>query len=447
MNNLTKLTLTILALTTAVLFAENPTSKLAQLPPMGWNSYDAFGSSVTEDEILANARYMKEKRLSHGWNYVVIDFRWSDPDAAKYAPSGIGGPLIMDQFGRLVPATNRFPSATGGNGFKPLAAQLHAMGLKFGIHVMRGIPRQAVDKNTPIEGSDYHAADAANIDSTCKWCKDMWGMDASKPAGQAYYDSLFRLYASWDVDYVKVDDLSLPYSALEIDAVRKAIDKCGRPMVFSTSPGETPVDQAKDIAAKANMWRVSRDFWDKWKSLDHAFDLAAKWQDVGGPGHWPDYDMIPFGRIGIRCVGKDRQTNFSHDEQLTLMSLWAIGPSPLMLGGSLTDNDEWALSVITNDEVLSVNQDKLGKPGSRVSQSNKLEVWSRDLAEGSKAVGLFNRGDTDAQVSVTWKELKLSGPQTVRDIWQHKDLGKQVDGFSAEIPSHGCILLKVSPAK
>jgi hypothetical protein len=415
---------------------------------MGWNSYDAFGASVTEQEFLENARYLKEKLLSHGWQYAVVDYRWSDADVLKHGKKdGIGGPLVMDAFGRLLPETGRWPSAAEGKGFKPVAAQVHALGLKFGIHVMRGIPRQAVAQNTPIEGSSFRAAGAANTNSTCEWCKDMWGVDASQPAGQAYYDSLFRLYASWEVDFVKVDDLSFPYSTLEIEAVRKAIAKCGRPMVFSTSPGETPIKQSGHIAANANTWRVSADFWDNWKSLAHAFDLAAKWQGIGGPGHWPDYDMLPFGRIGIRCVGQDRQSQFTHDEQRTLMSLWSIGPSPLMLGGHQPDNDEWTLSLITNDEVLAVNQDPLGKPGVRVSRANKIEVWSRDLADSSKAVALFNLGDKPALASTNWSELKLKGPQRIRDLWRQKDLGKQAEGFSAEIPSHGCMLIRAFSPK
>ena len=211
MSRITKLILAVLTLGSMASASEKAASKLAQAPPMGWNSYDAFGSSVTETEFLANARYMQEKLLSHGWQYAVIDFRWSDPDAAKYAPNGIGGPLVMDGFGRLLPDTGRWPSTAEGKGFRAIADQVHAMGLKFGIHVMRGIPRQAVAQNTPIEGSNFRAADAAMTSSICKWCKDMWGVDASKPAGQAYYDSLFRLYASWDVDFVKVDDLSVQH--------------------------------------------------------------------------------------------------------------------------------------------------------------------------------------------------------------------------------------------
>ncbi len=418
----------------------------AATPPMGWNSYDAFGSSVTEAEFLENASYVKEKLLPSGYDTVVVDFRWADTTAANYDPNGIGGPLVADEFGRLLPSPVRFPSAADGGGFKALADKVHAMGLKFGIHVMRGIPRQSVTENTPIEGSQFKAADAADTKSTCKWCKDMWGIDATKQAGQDYYDSIFRLYASWGVDFVKVDDLSFPYHKEEIEAVRRAIDKCGRPMVFSTSPGETPVDQASHVAANANMWRIAADFWDKWHALDHGFDLAAKWQGVAGPGQWPDGDMLPLGRIGIRCVGKDRMTRFTKDEQVTLMSLWALMPSPLMLGGHQPDNDPWTLSLITNSDMLAINQDPLGKPGRRVSQKDRTEVWVRDLKDGGKAVGLFNRGETDATVTLNAGEAGLleNGPYQIKNVWT----GKIVDMPGAEIaipvPKHGAVLLKIS---
>jgi hypothetical protein len=360
---------------------------------MGWNSYDSFGDSVTETEILANARYQREHLLAHGWNYLVVDYRWYDPGAHDNNPNGrAGAELSADEFGRLLPAPNRFPSAADGKGFKRLADQIHAMGLKFGIHVMRGIPRQAVKANTPIEGSDFRAADAADTNHNCVWCPDMFGVNATQPAGRAWYDSILHLYAGWGVDFIKVDDLSAPYSASEIEAIRSAIDKCGRAIVFSTSPGETPLSEAGHVQTNANIWRISGDFWDNWRSLDHNFDLLAAWRGHAAPGHWPDADMIPLGSIGQRSVGGSRMTRLTKDEQITMMSLWVLAPSPLMLGMNLPQNDQWTLSLLTNDEVLAVNQDVLGVQGIRISQTNRLEIWVKDLSGGAKAVGLFNRG-------------------------------------------------------
>ena len=453
MKSLTSTMMLLLGLLTATnAFADETPAhwKLAPTPPMGWNSYNAFGSSVTEAEFLANASYVKEKLLASGYNIVVVDFRWADTTASNYDCNGIGGPLVADAFGRLLPSPVRFPSAANGGGFKPLAEKVHAMGLKFGIHVMRGIPKQSVKANTPIEGSKYKAADAADTKSICKWCKDMWGIDATKPAGQDYYDSIFRLYASWGVDFVKVDDLSQPYHKEEVEAVRRAIDKCGRPMVFSTSPGQTPVEQASHVAGNANMWRISGDFWDKWKALDYGFDLAAKWQGVAGPGRWPDGDMLPLGRIGIRSVGKDRMTRFTKDEQVTLMSLWALMPSPLMLGGHNPDNDEWTLSLITNPDMLAINQDPQGKPGRRVFQRDRTEIWVRDLKGGGKAVGIFNRGETDATVTLKVREAGLveNGPYQIQNVWTQKNMGALGAELALPVPRHGTVLLKLSrPSK
>lgn len=456
----TTLTLTA-AMTQVIASAADPTMpnatepphwKWAAKPPMGWNSYDAWGTSVTESETLENARFMREKLLSHGWQYIVIDARWYDSissfDDRDFNKERSGAKLFADEFGRVTPATNRFPSAANGKGFKPLADQIHAMGLKLGFHMMRGIPRQAVRARTPIEGSPFTAADAGDPKSTCGWCPDMFGVRNTE-AGQAWYDACARLWAAWGIDFVKVDDLSSPYYASEIAMIRKALDKCGRPIVLSTSAGPTPVAEAKHVSTHANMWRISGDFWDIWgeshrSGLNHQFDLLAQWQGVGGPGHWPDADMIPLGHIGIKCTiaGPDRQTRFTRDEQRTLMSLWAIAPSPLMLGNHLPDTDEWTLSLLTNDEVLAVNQDALGNPARRVTQGNGTEIWVKTLEDGGTAVGLFNRSAASTNIELGWTAVGLTGKQTLRNLWTHKDLGRFDGEFSAEVPAHGVLFMK-----
>lgn len=424
--------------------------KWAPTPPMGWNSYDALGTSATEPEVLANAGYMRDHLLSHGWQYVILDARWYDTvsphDDRDFNKERVGAELVADGFGRLLPATNRFPSAADGKGFKPLADRIHAMGLKFGFHVMRGIPRQAVNAKASIEGSSFTAADAGDTSNTCRWCPDMFGV-RDNGAGQAWYDSCARMWASWDVDFIKVDDLSQPYSAHEIEMIRRAIDKCGRPIVFSSSPGPTDVKHAGHIGKQANMWRVSGDFWDRWEDLDRMFDLLGKWQGAGGPGHWPDADMIPVGHIGIKCTiaGGDRQTRFSKDEQVALMSLWALAPSPLMLGNNLPDTDAWTLSLLTNDEVLAINQDALGSTARRVAQEGGAEVWVKELKNGDKAIGLFNRGKEPRLVEVDWQAAGLVGPQSFRDLWAHKDLGAFDSKYGAQVPSHGAIFVRATP--
>jgi hypothetical protein len=415
---------------------------IAATPPMGWNSYDGFGDSVTEDEMMANARFVAEHLQPFGWDTVVVDYRWYDPGAHNNDPNSRAGvKLEMDKFGRLLPPPNRFPSAVDGNGFRKLAGRLHAMGLRFGIHIMRGIPRQAVAANCPIEGSVYHAADAADPNDKCGWCPDMFGVRGGTPAGQAYYDSIFRLYAQWGVDFVKMDDTSAPYHTDEISAVRRAIDRCGRSIVYSLSPGETPIEDARHVSEHANMWRASGDFWDTWGSLDHAFDLAAKWQGYGGPGHWPDQDMLPLGHLSVggRSVGPDRQSRFIKNEQITLISLWCLLPSPLMLGGNAADYDSWTQTLLTNREVLALNQD-MSPPARRESKTGDFEAWSRHLANGDLAVGLFNRGETEAVIPLPAFDRPY---RRLRDLWRRKYVPAAGEPRFT-VPPHGAILLRLS---
>ena len=422
---------------------------LAETPPMGWNSYDAFGDSVTEAETLANARWMQAHLLPYGWDTIVIDFRWYDPK-----PTGndrllnktrTGAKLAADEYGRLLPAVDRFPSATNGVGFKPLADKLHAMGLKFGIHVMRGIPRQAVLADTKILGGKYTAAEAADTNDKCAWCPDMFGV-RDNAAGQAWYDSCAKLWASWGVDYIKVDDLSVPYHAAEIRMIHRALMQVNHAIIFSTSPGPTSTAHGGDIMAYANLWRISGDFWDRWSKLNHQFDLLAEWQGAAGPGHWPDADMIPLGHIAIRSKmgGNPHMTHFTRDEQLTLMSLWALAPSPLMLGMNLPDNDAWTTALLTDPDVLAVDQDwpvlhshRLFIPG------QPEEIWVRLMHDGSQVVGLFNRTDKPIKLNLAWSVLGYSRPPAVRDLWLQRNYEKSPK-FTAELPIHGCYLLRLS---
>lgn len=425
-------------------------SLVAATPPMGWNSYDCFGDSVTEDETLANARYLQSHLLPYGWDTVVVDYRWYDAFAHdNNASNKAFAPLTMDATGRLLPAPNRFPSAMDGHGFKALADKIHAMGMRFGIHIMRGIPRNAVIANLPIDGSTYKAADAANIQDTCPWCPDMFGVRGGILAGQAYYDSLFRLYASWGVDIVKMDDTSAPYHTDEIEAVDKAIGKCGRSIVYSLSPGETPVEQGKHVAAHANMWRGLGDLWDNWSQLTHTFEVGARWPAFVGPGHWPDPDMLPLGRlsVGHRSVGEDRRSKLTHPEQMTLMSLWSLLPAPLMVGADLPANDPWTLALLTNADVLAVNQDALGAAGHPIFTKDEWQVWSKPMADGSQAIGLFNRSDFDETLTVTAADLKLSGSYKLRDLWQRKDLGNFSGSLTTTVPAHGVALFQFRPTR
>ncbi len=361
----------------------------APTPPMGWNSWDCFATTVTEEQTKAQADFMAANLKAHGWQYIVVDIQWYEPGAKShdYRADAV---LTMDGFGRLQPATNRFPSAAGGEGFKTLSGYVHGLGLKFGVHLMRGIPRQAVERNLPILGTDRHAQDIADKVHTCPWNPDMYGVDMSRPGAQEYYNSVFALLAEWGVDYVKVDDLSRPYfqNQPEIEAIRRAIDRAGRPMVLSLSPGATDIRAADHVATHANLWRISDDFWDRWLALREQFGRLANWNPHRRPGAWPDADMLPLGTLVLGARG----TRFTTDEQFTLLTLWSIARSPLMHGGDLTKTDPFTLSLLTNDEVLAVNQHSTANRP--LFDHDGLIAWTaKDPANGDTYLALFNARD------------------------------------------------------
>jgi hypothetical protein len=425
---------------------------LRPTPPMGWNSYDAYGASVTENEMVQQAQALKSTLQPFGWNTVVIDYRWYDPEDT------------LDSNGRYLPSKSKYPSATGTNGLKSLADQIHGLGLGFGIHIMRGIPRAAVTANAPIANSTYHASDAANTNDPCPWDQHMWGVNGGSAAGQAWYDALFAQYAQWGIDFVKIDDMlnnsTKTYHQAEADAIRKSVGKSGRAIVVSFSPGaDDPSWLPSSVAnlnADADMWRIVDDFWDynAITNLPGAFTAAGTWQASSGlaAGHWPDTDMLPLGYLGPRCEWHaSGETTFTHNDQVTIMSLWSILPSPLIFGGnvqSLTSDattGPWTTALLTNEEVLAVNQDALGAHAKRIVQQASTEVWARDLSGGRKAVALFNRGTQDATVSVSFTQLGVSGMPAVRDLWRRADVTGMTTGLSVSVPYGAALMYVLSP--
>ena len=422
----------------------------AQKPPMGWNSWDSFATTVTEAQTRAHADYMAERLKRYGWQYVVVDIQWYEPEATGYDYRK-NARLVMDERGRLLPAVNRFPSAANGVGFKALSDYVHGKGLKFGVHLLRGIPRQAVEANTPVRGTTSRAADIADKSSTCPWNGDMYGVDMSKPGAQEYYNSVFELFAEWGVDFVKVDDITRPYHQPEVEAIRKAIDRTRRPMILSLSPGETPLAAGAHVSRHANMWRVSDDFWDKWPELLEQFERLRKWTEFRGPGYFPDADMLPLGWIDM---GK-RTTRFTPVEQRTLMTLWSIARSPLIYGGDLTRMDDFTLALITNEEVIAVNQESGNNR--QLFREGGLVAWVADVPRSrDKYLAVFNTNDApqppahgagSMKVPVKLADLGCGGTCRVRDLWLKKELGKFKGEFAPEINWHGAGLYRVSGSR
>ena len=417
-------------------------------------------------------RSKRTRSSRFGWNYAVIDEGWffynpedrPRPDTLHYA---------IDGYGRYVPVLARFPSAKSIQGelspqpagpqaaenlpswptppllqlpLKPLADYVHSQGLKFGIHIVRGIPRASVERNLPIADSAFHAADAADTADACPWDPTNWGIK-NTPAGQAWYDSLLSQYAGWGVDLLKVDCISdHPYKADEIAMIRRAIDKTGRPIVLSLSPGPTAIEHAAEVGQLSNMWRISNDIWDYWtnpkpfpRSVVSQFETTAAWAQYAKPGNWPDADMLPLGELRPSPgEGKARSTRLTPVEQRTMLTLWAMARSPLILGANLTLLDEDLLKLITNKDLIAIDQTATA---SRESiHSGDIVAWSADLPADfpggyTTALAFFNTGESQQIINLSFEAFNLEpAAYRVQDVWTNKSLGKQksVQGLTLE---------------
>jgi len=432
---------------------ESAETGLASTPPMGWNSWDSFGTTVGEADVKANAEWMAKNLKAYGWEYVVVDMEWfvTNPTAEG---NSAASQYSMDAYGRYLPDPARFPSAANGAGFKPLADYVHSLRLKFGIHILRGIPKQAVEKNLPIAGSSFRAGDGAARSDTCPWNHDNYGTDASKPGAQAYYDSIAQLYASWGVDFVKADCIaSRPYKGDDIRMLSLALRKTGREIVLSLSPGEAPIDKVDELRATSQLWRISDDVWDLWHSdvsypqgLSDQFPRLEKWAGVARPGHWPDADMLPLGFLGPApgWGGTARASRLTHDEQRTLITAWCMFRSPLMMGGNLPRSDDWTTALLTNPEVLAIDQHS--SENHPVISTPEVVVWlARAPEEKRMYIAVFNRSEQQQNVHYEWRNLGLvTRDYQVRDLWQRRDIGR-ADSLAVELAPHSSVVYRIEP--
>jgi hypothetical protein len=390
---------------------------------------------------------MAENLKQYGWEYIVVDIRWFVENDKAGGYNQTDPRYVIDEYGRYQPAENRFPSAANGKGFKNLAEYIHGKGLKFGIHIMRGIPKMAVEKKMPILGTDNITADQIySTELQCPWLRDNYTIISGKAGAQEYYNSIFNMYAGWGVDFVKVDDLSRPYHKAEIELIRNAIDQCGRPIVLSTSPGETPFKEAEHVKEHANMWRMVDDVWDTWGHLTHLMDIAQKWYPFIVPGTWPDCDMIPLGRISIRGErGEDRLTRLSRDEQYSLMTFFTIFKSPLMFGGDLPSNNEFTKSLLTNKEVLKMYRESTNLH-QLYYEDGKIAVTSQNPFTGEIYLALFNISDQEnpMHMGIELSKLGIDGSCKIVDMWSGENLGEFSGSFERELNVHACCLLKIN---
>ena len=435
----------------------------AATPPMGWNSWDSYGLTIAEEQFRANAKVLATQLKPYGWNYAVIDEGWfmvnpqdrPHPELLK---------LLVDANGRYIPVPARFPSSIAGGtttesaaannsaGLKPLGDWVHAQGLKFGIHFVRGIPRISVDANLPIANSAFHVQDAADTSDACPWDPTNWGVK-DNPAGQAWYDSLLTQYAAWGVDLLKVDCIaSHPYKIDEIRMIRRAIDKTGRPIVLSLSPGPTAVENAAEVAAVAQMWRISNDVWDFWvnpkpfpTSLSAQFATAAAWSQYAKPGNWPDADMLPLGELRpVPGDGKPRTTRLTPTEQKTMLTLWSMARSPLILGANLTLLDDDTLKLLTNPDLIQIDQ--TATASREALHSGDIIAWTADLPAGlpdgyTTALAFFNTGDSQQIVNSSFEAYNLpTDTYRIHDVWTGKNQTKIKSIQNLALEPHATVL-------
>lgn len=404
--------------------------------PMGWNSWDCYGAAVTEDIVRKNADFMAKHLKKYGWEYITVDIQWYEPDVKthEYTPFA---KLCIDEYSRVIPAENRFPSSAGGKGFAPLAEYVHSLGLKFGIHIMRGIPRQAVYERTKIKGTDKTAADIAKTDSICAWNTDMYGVDPAKPGAKEYYDSIFELYASWGVDFVKCDDIAreLPKEETELIMLSNSLKNCGRDMVLSLSPGPALLEKAELYKQVSNMWRITDDFWDNWQLLYNMFERCEKWAPHNGAGHWADADMLPIGYIK-QDYSPDITTQFTKDEQVTMLTLWSIFRSPLIIGGEMTKFDDFTMSLLTNEGILKMHRNARHshQVWRREMNGSEIVLWTAADAEGGQYAALFNIGENSADISVPLTELEIYEAKDITELWSNEAF--HADNISADLAPH-----------
>jgi alpha-galactosidase len=387
---------------------------IALTPPMGWNSWNAWGGEVDQDKMLRSARAMAASGLvNHGWSYINIDDAWQGARGGKY---------------NALQGNEKFPD------IKALCGEVHSLGLKAGIYSTPWVQSYA-----GYPGGSLNTLDVA-------WKKTEGPKQVNKKilpwaiGKHSFATNDAKQWADWGIDYLKYD--WSPIEVPETEEMAKALRASGRDIVLSLS-NNAPFAGAADWARLANAWRTTGDIRDTWTSMSHIGFAQDRWHTYAGPGHWNDPDMLVVGHVGW---GKPHPTRLTPNEQYTHISLWSLLSAPLLLGNDLEHLDPFTLNLLTNDEVLAVDQDPLGREAAQVVVDGRRQVWAKEMEDGSRVVGLFNLSRNEQPVSIEWSKLGLKGAQRVRDLWRQKDLGVKADGFSATVPRHGVVLIKVVPA-
>lgn len=424
-------------------------------PPMGWNSFDSYGVYLHEKAALDNLAALATEYRQFGYDYFVIDNGWFGEYKLRpgtiYSMERHASDVHINEYGLLQPSVCYFP-----NGFSTLIAKCHEQGLKFGLHLMRGIPRKAVEQNLPIQGTDYRARDIADTTHVCNWCRYNYGVDMSKPGAQAFYNSLINQLASWGVDFIKVDDI-VPYPD-EVAALVRAVEQCGRKIVISLSPGDRVPVEHIGVYQQSDMLRVTGDVWDTQRDIDNCFTAWKKWSGIDLKGLWVDMDMIPFGNLQLmspRSLNKEdisksalyagrgysRTSELNREQMKTFITMRALSASPLMIGGDLPTMDDFSRSLLTNPNVIACNQ--LGKVGKLIYEMQGLEVWKvEDTATGGGWIGIFNRTALGLNRLLKLDDLKLPSNLLLKDVWNQCRLAAGSEGVEVAVPGQGVVFVR-----
>lgn len=439
-----------------LLLITNPAGAQTDAPMLGWNSYDCYGTHINESLTLANLEAFIEKLNPYGYEYFVLDAGWYrhyDIKPGEVWPSkGDKAYLRYDEYGRFLPSKVLFP-----NGFMEIVDKAHRHGIKFGIHIMRGIPREVVKKDLPIFGTEYTARDIANVNDTCKWSSLCYGVDMDQPGAQEYYNSVVALAASWGVDFIKYDDIV--HKPREIEAVANAIQNSGRDIIFSVSPGDDIDPELIGVYQRADMVRISRDIWDLSEDIDICFERWEKMQPYADLGFWLDLDMIPFGHIRVNYPnnpyfeesnrGYNRLDNFSYAQKKTFITQHALSASPLFMGGELTSSPNIVFELITNPEMLACNQNGVaGELETRIkTYSTFLDVWKTPHREksGQGWIGIFNRNEYQENITLSKEALGLENGTSYQlyDIWGNRSI-EDAASLYFEIPAEDVVFIRYS---
>ena len=410
----------------------------ADTPPMGWNTSGSYNlAGENEDMIKRGVDAMVEKGLkAAGYGYVLIDYGWYQKESST--KTGANGVDRCDAYGRLVPYLKRFPSATDGRGFKPLAGYIHGKGMKLGLHIMRGIYRGAYDANLPVKGTTFRAREITDKGSVCGWSDLTYGLNMSHPGAQAYLDSLLELYGAWGVDFLKIDDLISPYHEAEVEGYRKATVHAGRPIVISGSPGDnTPLGLAAHLRANMEMFRVTKDQWDRWSDILVQFERARQWAPYCGQGHWADLDALPFGKFFDQVTAhKAIQTRLSQDEIRTDMTLHCIARSPLVFYADPTCMDDFTREILTNPDALDA--DRNGSAQRQFAGDAGVRRWiSVKAGTATRYLALFNLTDKPLAVEQPLADVGFPDGCEIRDIWSRRKMGFVAKTYATTIAGHG----------